>query len=42
MTITIDGNKDLHDTCRLFPDGKGSYDIVHRAVEDWRKNQLLD
>lgn len=32
MTITIDGNKALHDTCRKFPDGSGSYDIVEKAV----------
>ncbi len=33
--ITIDGNKELHDKCRLFPDGKGSYDIVEKAVKRW-------
>lgn len=33
VTITIDGNKDLHDSCRLFPDGRGSYDIVEKAVK---------
>ena len=32
MTITIDGNKALHDSCRLFPDGSGSYDIVEKAI----------
>lgn len=32
ITITIDGNKELHDSCRLFPDGGGSYDIVEKAV----------
>lgn len=31
LTITIDGNKELHDSCRKFPDGKGSYDIVEKA-----------
>lgn len=35
--ITIDGNKRLHDACRLFPDGSGSYDIVEDAVKDWIK-----
>lgn len=33
--ITIDGNKDLHDACRKFHDGKGSYDLVERAVKDY-------
>lgn len=42
ITITIDGDKNLHDSCRLFPDGKGSYDIVHKAVQDWRKIQDID
>ena len=30
---TLDGNKELHDSCRLFDDGSGSYDIVKKAVE---------
>lgn len=32
FTITIDGDKDLHDACRIFPDGRGSYDVVSDAV----------
>jgi uncharacterized protein len=32
-TITIDGNKELHDSCRVFPDGRGSYDIVEKAIK---------
>lgn len=32
MTITIDGNKELHDSCRLLPNGEGSYDIVEKSV----------
>ena len=31
--ITIDGNKELHDSCRKFPNGAGSYDIVEKAVK---------
>lgn len=38
ITITIDGNKELHDKCRLFPDGTGSYDIVEKAVKLQVKN----
>jgi uncharacterized protein len=33
LTITIDGNKELHDSCRVFPDGSGSYDIVEMAIK---------
>ncbi len=32
LGITIDGSKKLHDACRKFPDGSGSYDIVEKAV----------
>lgn len=31
ISITIDGNKKLHDACRLFPDGRPSFDIVDKA-----------
>lgn len=34
LGITIDGNKKLHDTCRKFYDGSGSYDIVEKSVKD--------
>ena len=34
-TISIDGNKKLHDTCRVFRNGKGSYDVVERSVKQW-------
>lgn len=42
FSITIDGNKDLHDACRVFPDGSGSYDIAVKAAKDWisRKNYM--
>jgi radical SAM peptide maturase (CXXX-repeat target family) len=33
LTITVDGFKKLHDACRKFPDGRGSYDIVEKAVK---------
>lgn len=35
FSITIDGNKELHDSCRIQPDGSGSYDIAMAAVKDW-------
>lgn len=35
LSISIDGNKQLHDACRVFPDGKGSYDIAISAVHHY-------
>ena len=34
LSISIDGNKLLHDSCRIFPDGSGSYDLAISAVHD--------
>lgn len=36
-SISIDGNKRLHDACRVFPDGSGSYDIAIAAARDYMK-----
>lgn len=33
--VTVDGNKELHDSCRLFPDGSGSYDLA--ALASWNE-----
>ena len=38
LSISIDGTKELHDTCRIFPNGQGSYDIAMKAVEHYRAN----
>lgn len=35
LSISIDGNKELHDACRVFPDGTGSYDIAMQAVRHY-------
>lgn len=35
LNVTIDGNKELHDSCRVFPDGRPSYDLAVAACEDW-------
>lgn len=35
FSITIDGNKELHDSCRVFYDGKGSYDLAVAGAKDW-------
>ena len=37
FTISIDGNKTLHDACRVFPDGSGSYDLAIKAAKHYRK-----
>lgn len=34
LTITIDGNKELHDACRVTPTGLPSFDIADRAYKD--------
>lgn len=33
LSISIDGNKELHDSCRVFPDGSGSYDKALQAIK---------
>ena len=38
VSITVDGCKELHDKCRLFPDGKGSYNLAIAAALDQLKN----
>ena len=35
FSITIDGNKELHDSCRVFPNGAPSYDIAVAGAKDW-------
>lgn len=37
FSISIDGNKELHDACRVFPDGSGSYDIAIKGVKHFRE-----
>ena len=36
FSISIDGNKELHDSCRVMKDGSGSYDIAIAGVEHFR------
>lgn len=35
FSVTVDGTKELHDACRIFPDGRPSYDLAHDAAMDW-------
>lgn len=36
--ISLDGCKPLHDMCRVFPDGQGSYDIAEAGCIHYRNN----
>lgn len=38
FSISIDGNKKLHDACRIFPDGSGSYDIAIAGVKHFKEH----
>lgn len=35
LNITVDGNKKLHDSCRIDLEGRGTYDRVISAVDDY-------
>lgn len=37
FNISIDGNKELHDACRVQPNGEGSYDIDMMALNHYNK-----
>ena len=39
LSVTIDGDKELHDSCRRFPDGRPSYDLAIAAAMDWVHNR---
>jgi radical SAM peptide maturase (CXXX-repeat target family) len=36
--ISLDGCRDLHDMCRVFPDGMGSYDIAESGCKHYMQN----
>lgn len=38
FNISIDGNKELHDSCRVQPNGEGSYDIAMSALNHYNKH----
>ena len=38
LNITIDGIKEVHDSCRIFPDGSGSYDLAIKALKHYQQN----
>ena len=35
FNVTVDGTQELHDACRVFPDGSPSYHLAHEAALDW-------
>lgn len=35
FSVTVDGTQELHDSCRMFPDGSPSYYLAHAAAMDW-------
>lgn len=37
LSISIDGTKRKQDLNRVFPNGKGSYDIVSKSVKLWSR-----
>ena len=40
LTVTIDGNKKIHDACRIDASGRGSFDRAFAASEHWRTHYL--
>lgn len=36
--VSIDGPKDMHDACRVYYDGRGSFDDANAAQEDYNKH----
>lgn len=38
FNISIDGNKKLHDSCRIQPNGEGSYDVDMVALNHYNKH----
>ena len=42
FSISLDGNKELHDACRVFHNGRGSYDIAVEACKHYMSNYNPD
>lgn len=38
FNISIDGNRQLHDSCRIQPNGEGSYDIAMASLNHFNKH----
>lgn len=35
LSVSIDGPKEMHDACRVFPDGRGSFDLAKAAQDHY-------
>lgn len=42
FNISIDGNKELHDACRVQPNGEGSYDVDITALNHYNKHYATE
>ena len=42
FSISLDGCKPLHDMCRVFPDGQGSYDLAEAGCLHYKQNYNPD
>ncbi len=42
FNISIDGNKELHNSCRIQPNGEGSYDIDMMALKHFNENYTAE
>lgn len=40
VSVTVDGYKELHDSCRKFPNGEGSYDLAIAAALDLKERKM--
>lgn len=38
FSVSIDGDKQLHDSCRVFPSGRGSYDMAVKAARHFMEH----
>ena len=38
LTVSIDGPKDIHDTCRKDANGNGSFDMAYKAMKHWHEH----
>lgn len=38
FNITIDGPKEMHDTCRVYPDGSGTFDQAYASLKHFNEN----
>lgn len=40
-SVSMDGPKEMHDACRIFPDGRGSFDLAKAAQDDYNKTHRM-